>query len=365
MADPQTSATTARTGERILVLRYRFIGDTLLTVPFLRNLRRAKPDAHIVWLVAPGSVDGVAGIPYVDELLYWDPATKHAESRGTHKSWRAKLAFIRDLRRQRFDRAYVLKRSLTSALIAFFSGARHRIGFGTEGRGLLLTKSVPYRHDQHEVQNFLDVLRADGVPVHDDHLEAWLSDSERRFADEFLARHGIGAAQRLIAIHPFATNKPRAWHEDNFAALASQLQREHAARVIIFGGPGDQADGETLRQRIHPAPVMAVGATTLRQTMALLERCELLVCNDSGIMHLGAAMQRPLVALFGPQSPVKFGPWGERCSVVTKRFPCSPCRQKFFQECEPSPRGKPACMESISVKEVVATITPLLADTPH
>jgi heptosyltransferase-2 len=344
-------------GERILVLRYRFIGDTLLTVPFLRNLRRAKPDARIVWVVAPGSADVVAGIPYVDELIYWDPETRHAESRGTHRTWRAKLTFIRALRRQRFDRVYVLKRSLTSAIIGFLSGAPQRIGFATEGRGLLLTRRVPYRQDQHEVQNFLDVLRADGVPVHDDHLEAWITADEKRFAAEFLAQQGIEPAQRLIAFHPFATNKPRAWHEDNFVALANQLQAEHGARLIIFGGPGDKADGDTLRERIVPAPVMAVGTTTLRQTMALLERCELLVCNDSGIMHLGAALNRPLVALFGPQSPVKFGPWGSQCSVVYKRFPCSPCRQKFFQECEPSARGKPACMEAISVQDVMVAIT--------
>ncbi|MGH7185989.1 MAG: glycosyltransferase family 9 protein, partial [Pseudomonadota bacterium] len=150
---------------------------------------------------------------------------------------------------------------------------------------------------------------------------------------------------------------PRAWHEDNFVALANRLQAERGVRIVIFGGPGDTADGEYLRRHVVPEPIMAVGCTTLRQTMALLERCELLVSNDSGIMHLGAAMRRPLVALFGPQSPVKFGPWGGQCSVVYKNFPCSPCRQKFFEECTPSPRGKPACMETIGVPEVFSTIT--------
>jgi lipopolysaccharide heptosyltransferase II len=357
MSGAAPPATNQRTGERILVLRYRFIGDTLLTVPFMRNLRRAKPDSRIVWVVAPGSADVVAGIPYVDELLYWDPVTRHAESRGTQKTWRDKLAFIRALRRQRFDRVYVLKRSWTSALLGLLSGAPRRIGFATEGRGLLLTTSVPYRHDQHEVQNFLDVLRADGVPVHDDHLEAWLTAGERLSASTFLHQHGVGPADRLIAIHPFATNKPRAWHEDNFTALANRLQATHSGRVVVFGGPGDATDALAFRDRIDPAPIMAVGNTTLRQTMALLERCELLVCNDSGIMHLGAALQRPLVALFGPQSPLKFGPWGQRSAVVYKRLPCSPCRQKFWQECTPSARGKPACMESIDVSDVIAAIT--------
>jgi heptosyltransferase-2 len=343
--------------EKILVLRYRFIGDTILTVPFLRNLRRAKPDAYIAWVVAPGSADVVKGIPYVDDLLYWDPVRSYADSRGTHRTFGDKLAFIRDLRRRRFDRVYVLKRSLSSAIIAWLTGAGKRIGFDTEGRGFLLTRRVPYRHDRHEVENFLEVLRADGVPVTDDYLEAWLSPEERTFAADFLARQGVAENDTIIGIHPFAANQTRAWHEDDFIVLANLLQAKYRARILLFGGAGDAALGEYCRERIVPAPLMAVGSTSLRQTMALLARCDLLICNDSGIMHLAASLDRPMVALFGPQSPVKFGPWGQKCQLVYKGFPCSPCKQKFFQECEPSPRMKPACMEDVSVAEVLEAIS--------
>src|SRR5512134_2801229 len=88
--------------------------------------------------------------------------------------------------------------------------------------------------------------------------------------------------------------------------------------------------------------------------MALLSRCDLLVCNDSGIMHLAAALSTPLIALFGPQSPVKFGPWGKNCEIMYRNFPCSPCKQKFFRECHPSPRMKPYCMEEIPPADVIA-----------
>ena len=115
-----------------------------------------------------------------------------------------------------------------------------------------------------------------------------------------------------------------------------------------------------IRAGLEVAPLEAVGSTTLRQTMALISRCRLLVCNDSGIMHLAASLQVPLVALFGPQSPVKFGPWGKGCRVVRREFPCSPCRQRFFTECEPSGRGKPACVEAITVEDVMAEIDTLL-----
>jgi heptosyltransferase-2 len=97
--------------------------------------------------------------------------------------------------------------------------------------------------------------------------------------------------------------------------------------------------------------------------MALLSKCALLICNDSGIMHLAAALDIPLIALFGPQSPVKFGPWGKRCRVLYKRFPCSPCRQRFFEECDPSPRGKPMCMEAIAVDEVLGEARAVLEGT--
>uniref|UniRef100_C6E5B1 lipopolysaccharide heptosyltransferase II n=1 Tax=Geobacter sp. (strain M21) TaxID=443144 RepID=C6E5B1_GEOSM len=357
----KAAMTDNRTGKRILVLRYRFIGDTILTVPFLRNLRRAEPDAYIAWVVAPGSSEVIQGTPYVDELIFWDPPTIHADSRSTHKTLGDKLGFIRELRARRFDKVYVLKRSFGSAIIGLLSGASKRIGFATEGRNFLLTKGVPYRHGQHEVQNFLDVLRADGVPVVDDHLEAWLSAEEKAFADDFFRQRGVSADELVIGMHPFAANPPRAWHLDNFTELARALQKRYRCRIMFFGGPRDKEALDAIRGGLDVPPLEAVGSTTLRQTMALLSRCGALVCNDSGIMHLAASLQVPLVALFGPQSPVKFGPWGTACRVVRHDFPCGPCRQRFFTECEPSERGRPACIEAITVDEVLAEIEALLA----
>lgn len=350
--------------KRILVLRYRFIGDTVLTVPFMRNLRMAEPEAYIAWAVAPGSSDVIQGIPYVDDLIFWDPVTIHADSRGEHRTLAQKWGFIKSLRGKRFDKVYVLKRSLSSAIIARLTGAPERIGFDTEGRGFLLTKRVPYRHDQHEVLNFLDVLRADNMPVVDDYLEAWLTEEEKSFADNFLQNCGITNGEKIIALHPFTANPPRAWHLDNFSELANKLQQKYAARILIFGGKRDAENVELLQKSINPQPVIAIGNTTLRETMALLSRCTLLVCNDSGIMHLAAALRVPLVALFGPQSPVKFGPWGDKCRVIYKHLSCSPCRQKFFEECNPSKRNVPECMEAISASEVLQEIRSVVDELP-
>jgi heptosyltransferase II len=342
---------------RLLVLRYRFIGDTILTVPFLRNLRRAYPRATIDMMVAPYSSDVLRGTPYVDEFLVYDPPTIHADSRGEHASLRSKVRFLAELRGRGYDKAYVLKRSFSSAAIAFLAGARERIGFDTERRGFLLTRRVPYRHDRHEVENFLEVLRADDVEILDSHLEAWLSEEEERFAEDFFAGGNAAAGRGTVALHPFSADPARAWHEDNFVALANALQEREGVGILLLGGKRDRDLADSMARRIVPPPRMAVGTTTLRQSMALLSKCRLLVCNDSGVMHLCAAVGVPLVALFGPQSPVKFGPWGRNAEVITKRFSCSPCRQKFFDECRPSPRGKPYCMEEITVEEVLEAAT--------
>lgn len=348
--------------KKILVLRYRFIGDTILTVPFLRNLRRAEPEAHIAWVVAPGTAAVVQGIPYVDELIFWDPVTIHADSRGTHRTLGDKWGYIRSLRAQQFDKVYVLKRSFGSALMGFLSGARARIGFATEGRSFLLTRAVPYRHNQHEVQNFLDVLRADGVTVTDDHLEYWTSAAEDTAADELLAAHGVGRNEKLVAVHPFSSITERGWHLDNFAGLASRLTGD-GYRPLVLGAPSDRFLFDTAAERFGPVSVDLVGKSSLRVTMALLKRCSLFVGNDSGVMHLAAAAGIPLVAIFGPQSPLKFGPWSRRATVLYSRFPCSPCRQKFFTECQASPQGKPECIESIPLAEVIAACEQHLVKT--
>lgn len=351
--------------KKILVMRYRFIGDTLLTVPFLRNLRRSEPDARICWMVAPGSSDVVKGIPYVDSMLYWDPVTIHADSRGAHRTFSSKLAFIKKLREERFDKVYVLKRSLSSALIAWLSGAPERIGFDTEGRGCLLTKKVAYRHDCHEVKNFLSVLSADGVEVKDDFLEIWTTPEEEQKVGTLLETSGVALSERVFVIHPFSAVVERGWPLENFAKLAVRLRSKAACRVVVVGGKKDRETFGPVKHLFGAAAVDLVDACGLRETASLLKRSALFVGNDSGIMHLAAAAGAPVVALFGPQSPVKFGPWSTRAKVIYKGMKCSPCRQKFFTECEPSARMRPACMETITVEEVFQECVKIAALSVH
>jgi len=168
-----------------------------------------------------------------------------------------------------------------------------------------------------------------------------------------MLKEGIDPGEKLVAIHPFSAVAERGWPLENFASLAQRVSTEAGCRSIILGGAGDSKTFNQVRHLFGESTVDLVGKCTLRETIALLKRCVLFVGNDSGIMHLAAAAQTPLVALFGPQSPIKFGPWSQRAKVIYKGLQCSPCRQKFFSECEPSSRMRPACMEAITVEEVL------------
>lgn len=345
--------------KRILVLRYRFIGDTILTVPFLRNLRRAEPAAYIAWVVAPGSAEVISGTPYVDELIYWDPVTIHADSHGGHRSWRDKLAFIKELRAKHFDKAYVLKRSFSSALMALLSGAGERIGFATEGRSVLLTKSVPYNSAQHEVRSFLDLLAADGIAIEDDYLESWNTPEEMDEAEKLLSATGATQSQ-FLAIHPFGAIFEKTWPMERFALVASALNKQLGLVPVILGAKGDLKEFERSRHLFPEGSRHLVGSCNIRVTQAILRRSTFFLGNDSGIMHLAAAAGIPLLALYGPTSPARFGPWGANTHVIYGNFPCSPCRQKYFTECEPAAEGRPACIDSISVESVIEKMIHLI-----
>src|SRR5512141_901482 len=181
---------------RLLVIRYRFIGDTVLAIPFLRNLRHAFPNAKIDVLVEPGSGDTLAHCPYKDELLFYAPRLS-GERKRQAKIPTSLLGVAALLRGRKYDRCYILRRSFSSAILPLLAGIPHRVGFATEGRSWLLQRSTPYA-DRHEVECFLDVLRADGVPVRDTYNENWSDPAtDARIAAELAGRQE-GSPRRQV-----------------------------------------------------------------------------------------------------------------------------------------------------------------------
>ncbi len=305
--------------QKIVVARYRFIGDTLLTVPFLRALRHQNPEAEIHLLIGQDGYPLMRECPYIDQAIAFEPRKLGF--------WKA----TKQIQQQHYDCAYVLKRSFSSALMMRLAGIPDRIGFDTEHRGFLLTRRVPYREKtQHEAQCFLDLLPQTPRETPDLHLETWLPDSVLESAKGFL-QETTGAH---IALHVTSDQLAKTWPIRHFQALAEMLVSEYNASLYCLGIASEWDVGEDFRQGVSDAvkaqTVNLCGKTDLLESLALLKHLDLVVANDSGLVHMAAAVNTPLVALFGPMDPNQWRPLSENATVLTHPdLTCQPCRMKI------------------------------------
>ena len=343
--------------KKILVMRYRFIGDTVLTVPFLRNLREAFPAAQIDLMLEPFSGQVIEGCPYVDRVIPFEFKTIHTYSAAAE---RGKLAgylhYWRLIRNERYDAAFVLKRSLSSALLVRLAGVPRRIGFDTEGRGLLLTDRVAYRQDQHEVLNFLDCLSVLDVPIGSTALELWPTPENDKKVAAIMAQAGWKYDDLKVIIHAVASLPAKQWPLDRFAAVMTVLRDQHHARFVYTGSAGDAALYRSI-EKLGPFNGLDLcGVTNVRENLSVYKKADLFFGVDSGPMHMAAAMGVPVVALFGPTDERKWGPWGEGHTVITKRLSCYPCKPHKCADNE--------CMKQISVEDALDAVEKHLSAGP-
>ena len=346
------------TAQKILVMRYRFIGDTVLTVPFLRNLRMAYPAARIDLMLEPFSGQVIEGCPYVDKVIPFELRTIHRYSKSTDRGkFAGNVHYWNMIRKEGYDAVFVLKRSLSSALLVWAAGVPRRIGFSTEGRGVFLTDPVAYRHDQHEVENFLDCLRVIGVPIGSTDLELWTTPEQDRKANELFTDAGWKAGDLKVIIHAAASLPAKQWPLERFAEIMRTLRDQCRARFVYTGAKGDSPLYETIETQGPFNGLNLCGVTSLRENIAVYRACGLFFGVDSGPMHMAAAAGVPVVALFGPTDERKWGPWGEGHSVVSKRLACHPCK--------PHKCNDHACMDQISVADALnAVIEKVRSITP-
>ena len=299
---------------RILVIRYRFIGDTVLAIPFLRNLREAFPRAKIDVLAEPVSGETLALCPYKDELLFYAPRLKGEKKRQSQYPTSA-LGAARFLRARKYDRCYILRRSFSSAILPLLAGIPHRVGFATEGRRWLLQRSTPYA-DKHEVECFLDVLRADGIPVTGTRNENWTDPAtDLRIA----AALPPGRRPRIFvcAKSVFALKD---WAPDRFAQLIAWLVNERGAEIHLCDSPGNAAYYDEIRAAL-PAPLERdwidwSRQLSIRESNSLFRKMDLAIGIDTGLLHLAASFHVPVVALFGPLEPWRWHPWDTAHTIL-------------------------------------------------
>jgi len=356
--------------ERILVVRNRYIGDTLLAIPFLRNLRRGFPDATIDVLVDPGSGSVLAECPYKDELITWHRPTK---VRGMlPKSLDNILDNAARLKARGYTRTYLLKRSFSSGLLVWLAGIPHRVGGDFQGRRPLLTRAVSIDRCRHEAEHFLDLLRDDGIPVDDGHNENWASPAAARRTDELTA--ALPAERPWVFVAPKATNPNREWPLHRMAAAADWLVQHHDCEICFCGAPRDIAAHQGIREMMRPEHRRHVHDFSkdlrLDETGAFLATMDLYLGVDTGLAHLAASFHTPVVVLFGPSDPNQWHPWGTASEVVRGRS----LRRSLGHRLQQwrSDRSQPplrwplgeTSMNDIAVEQVTEAAARLLATRP-
>lgn len=356
---------------KILVVKLSDMGDVLTVTPALRALRESFGDAHIAILVPPTSAEVIRDSPLVDDVIVFDKFrfdTLHDALRlgslgsGIQLFWR--------LRREKFD-AVLLMHHLTTmwgalkhALLTLSTGARQRVGLDNS-RGCFLTQKVKdygfgYRH---EVEYWLEVAKLLGATTEEVQLEVALSPEDEDFATHHLPPAN---GRPLVAIHPGSGgySQARRWPPTGFARVAQELVRLYEANIVLVGGGEERELGQQVARDIDPQPINLVGLTTIKQLAAVLQRCQLFIGNDSGIMHLATAVGAPVVAIFGPSNPKAWGPWpGEEANAIVIRLDlaCSPClyvdgRIGNRKGCEPM-----ACLEGIEPEMVLKAARSILS----
>ena len=318
----------------------------MLLTPALRALKIAYPQSHLALLIRPLVADLMATHPYVNEVIVDSKGKGFSRLHSFYKS-------VSEIRRWGFDLAVVLHpTSFRNALIPFLAGIPERIGSNVSGRGILLTQTCTDQTDLHEIHRYLRVLELIDIHEQNAKLEFWHTDADRHAARQILARHGISPKECLIGVNLGTTWRTKRWSLENFAAVITQVQKRFEARILLTGSTTEIPLGEALAQTTQVETINLIGKTTLLQLGALIESCDLYLTCDSGPMHIGAAVGTPTIALFGPTSPIRHGPYGENHEVIEKTVECRPC---YKRNC--TRKDLPhLCMTEIDPHEVITQV---------
>lgn len=344
---------------RILVLAPGGIGDVVLTTPALRALRRQHPDAHIACLIPPGAAGLLKACPFINELI-----PSPIQGRGGLRDLLRHLSFAREIVDRRFDLSVTLRHwrgQACDGYLPYLAGVPRRVGpalSGSRETATIFTHPVAIA-SAHQADAALEVVRGLGE---DRALQLWTTEADRAFVQRHLQGQGIFAEDLLIGVHPGSSAEVKQWPPERLAQAVDRLTLGWGARVVLTGGPGEVRLAWEVARHTGTSPAVLAGNLTLSQSVALIERCDLLLCGDSGPMHIAAAVGTPLVALFGPTDPRHWGPRAPRSRVVRRRLSCGPrpaCIAGGRPEC---PRGRAVCMQDIPVEEVVEAAEALLSD---
>ena len=329
---------------KILVRSPNWIGDAVMTTPAMGAVRSSFPRAEILVAANPIVAELFQHHPYSDGVLVFD-------KKGAHQGMGGFLRFCGLLKEQGFDLAVLFQNAIEAAIMTFLARIPRRAGYRTDQRGFLLTHPVAIGEVErrlHHTEYYLHMLNNLGICGGDGRLRLQCTDQEQAWATATLGQWS------WVAINPGATfGSAKRWIPERFARVADALAGHYDAHIVIIGGPGEVAMGQAVEKAMATTPLNLVGKTSLRQLMAILARCDLLVTNDSGPMHVAAALGTAVAAIFGPTDPTTTSPFSPSSRLVRKAVDCSPC---LLRDCPSDHR----CMSEIAVEDVLEAAEGLL-----
>jgi len=335
---------------KIMIRATNWVGDAIMALPALRIVRQKFPDASICIVARPYVADIYRNQGICDELIPYDP-------RGTHKGLRGRDQFALALRAQKFDVALLLQNAFDAAWLAWRAQIPQRIGYARDGRSLLLTKAIPVPKlgeiPAHEKFYYLELLRRagwlDSLPELD-HIALQVPEAQKRTAEDVLLAAGSRPSTLRLAIGAGASyGSAKCWPPDRFADVANRFLCERDADIILFGTPGELPVSTAIVAGMTRKPVDLTGKTAIADLPALLSQCHLFLGNDSGAMHVAAAVGLPTIAVFGPTDPEGTSPVTTRFSIVQQKPYCSPC---FLKRCPTDHR----CMKAVTPEMVLSSV---------
>ncbi|MFC1549349.1 lipopolysaccharide heptosyltransferase II [Nitrospirota bacterium] len=332
--------------KKTLIRGVNWVGDAVMTMPAIRAIKRAYHSSEVSLLVKPWVAPLFQKDPFIDKTIQYE---------DSHSGIMGKFQLARVLREESFQRAILLQNALDAAVTAWLARIPERIGYARDGRGILLTHSLPHTgedRNMHHIDYYLKLLESVGIPSAGTDTWIYLSLEER-----LQSRERLSSLKRpILGINPGASyGSAKQWLPERFTEVARRTIKELGGSVVVFGGPGEidiASDiAKPLREHENAGRVMGLaGKTSLRELMALMSECDVVLSNDSGPMHIADALAVPLVAIFGSTSPELTGPRKPSSHVIRASVDCSPC---FKRKC---PDKGLTCMETIETNEVFEII---------
>ncbi len=348
-----------RESMKILVRGTNWIGDAVMTIPALRELRRIFPRDHITLHTRSWAEGIFRDVDFIDEFLIFD-------EKGSN--FRTLFEQAHRIRAGNYDVGIIFPNSYRSAAMMKLGRIPRCFGFAKEGRSMLLTDAIKvprWKKQSHEVYYYLELIRqveksildADTVNYRDEITGLDISAARKAEAAEMLRGAGLGNDAGIVAIGPGSANsRAKRWGSKNFAELAERVFRDCGAGAAILGSAEDADVAARVREHSAVPLIDLTGKTSLSEAAAILAAVDLFISNDMGLAHIAAAAGTPTIVIFGPTNPETTRPIGSNVQIAREPVDCSPC---MLRDCPIDHR----CMTRISVDDIMKMAAPVLTGT--